>query len=552
MARKRRGRVKEDCKTLRDSDAGETPRSDSGSGSWDASWRSGGGGGSARRSGGVLAGVGSDRASGGRDRPAWAEVDDGDDRLRNLSDKQLWNDCLESLRDRRRWLREWALQRAVRLSESGYRADLWDATDAYWVFEAVRRVVLRRGAAAEMQLAARLVSIGALTVAGAEGPDAVASLLRDTGLHEALLAQLRGRVAEGPCIAADDRLVEALSVSAFAAAAHNADALESAMGALADMLRASRTRASAITSSDDSATSSSSGAFDRARLEGVIRGWALLASVLSPPEALWRHVTEMRVQETLRDWATEPHRGDAATAELQRAAVEAVALIMERCNLSSPPTPKDGDVDIGASPVLSTPIGSDTDDDDTGGERDGIRASPARPPRHPARATAVAADDDNAVARLGSTLQDVLSVTQARRHRLGRRHRNAVRHLERSASGNLLADRVIVSDGREQVCATSYAARRQLDAARRVLGGGLTAHLQHNAFLRQFLLPHAPPLPALDDRSASPSPSDYSAGRSVIDTARERSAPRQHKRERQRARRLKHTRLQPHNGDEVA
>eukprot|EP00166_Cyanidium_caldarium_P001962 ctg_2044.g424 len=397
-----------------------------------------------------------------------------------------------------------------------------------------------------MQLAARLVSIGALTVAGVEGPDAVASLLRDTGLHEALLAQLRGRVVEEPCIAADDRLVEALSLSAFAANAHNADALESVMVALADMMRASRTSASA--------TGSSSGAFDRVRLEGVIRGWALLASVLSPPEALWRHVTEMRVQETLRDWATEPHRGDAAHAELQRAAVEAVALIMERCNLSSPPTPKDGDVDIGASPALSTPIGSDTDDDDTGRERDGIRASPARPPRHPARATAAAADDDNAVARLGSTLQDVVSVTQARRHRLGRRHRSAVRHLERSASGNLLADRVIVSDGREQVCATSYAARRQLDAARRVLGGGLTAHLQHNAFLREFLhlLPHAPPLPALDDRSASPSLSDYSAGRSVIDTARERSAPRQHKRERQRARRLKHIRLQPHNGDEVA
>eukprot|EP00166_Cyanidium_caldarium_P005227 ctg_614.g280 len=101
MARKRRGRVKEDGKTVRDSDAGETPRSDSGSGSWNASWRSGGGGGSARRSGGVLAGVGSDRASGGRDRPAWAAVDDGDDRLRNLSDKHIWNDCLESLRDRR-------------------------------------------------------------------------------------------------------------------------------------------------------------------------------------------------------------------------------------------------------------------------------------------------------------------------------------------------------------------------------------------------------------------------------------------------------------------
>lgn len=386
---------------------------------------------------------------------------------------------VESLCDKRRWVRDDALTRlTARLCAGVPSAALELRSVGEELADGLLRHSLKRGDAAEAAAAARLLGVLVLTLADGDdsGPAGAAAVA--TRAAEALL--FRGRYAS---CAAPGAAAEAAALCLFLAS-DDVTETDEALVALERALTPAGVRA------------------NKAVAAPAARAWTLLASTLRPA-ALVSRVSRgsyvrvapgspptgpppMSVAASLRKLATQLVDGDARLA-----AAQALGLILEV-------RAEEGDSDNDSDPGGDVPWGGDTtDEDDTDGGVGGGRPHRSEAAKASAAAAAAAAAAARAARRqaeadsmglVAAALADVALESTSTGSRVPKSQRAGRRALAAAATAGVdgrggEADEVTLGDG-EVVVAETVGDRRRLDAFRRLLGSGLRPHLEANSVVR--------------------------------------------------------------------
>ncbi|GAB0496842.1 hypothetical protein MMPV_008163 [Pyropia vietnamensis] len=388
---------------------------------------------------------------------------------------------VESVCDKRRWVRDGALMRlTARLCAGVPSAALELRSVGEELADGLLRHSLKRGDATEAAAAARLLGVLVLALVDGDGGGPAAAAAVATRAAEALL--FRGRYAS---CASPGAAAEAAALCLFLAS-EDVTETDEALGALERALTPGGVRA------------------NKAVAAPAARAWTLLASTLRPA-ALVSRVSRgsyvrvapggpppsgpppVSVAASLRKLATQVVDGDARLA-----AAQALGLILE---MRSEGEDTDDNSDLGADAQWG---GDTTDEDDTDGGMGGV----GRPRRsEAAKASAAAAAAAAAAARaarrqaeadsmglVSAALADVALESTASGSRVPKSQRAGRRALAAAATAGGdgrggEADVVTLGNG-EVVMAETVGDRRRLDAFRRLLGSGLRPHLEANSVLR--------------------------------------------------------------------
>lgn len=386
---------------------------------------------------------------------------------------------VESLCDKRRWVRDDALTRlTARLCAGVPSAALELRSVGEELADGLLRHSLKRGDTAEAAAAARVLGLLVLTLADGDdsGPAAAAAVA--TRAAEALL--FRGRYAS---CAAPGAAAEAAALCLFLAS-DDVTETDEALGALERALTPAGVRT------------------NKAAAAPAARAWTLLASTLRPA-ALVSRVSRgsyvrvapgsprtgpppMSVAASLRKLATQVVDGDARLA-----AAQALGLILEV-------RAEGEDSDDDSDPAGDAPWGGDTtDEDDADGGVGGGRPHRSEAAKASAAAAAAAAAAARAARRqaeadsmglVAAALADVALESTTTGSRVPKSQRAGRRALAAAATAGVdgrggEADVVTLGDG-EVVGAETVGDRRRLDAFRRLLGSGLRPHLEANSVVR--------------------------------------------------------------------
>lgn len=430
------------------------------------------------------------------------------------SESEALAECLDSLTDRRRWLREAALRRARRLTDSGLRMDLWNETLLEQLIEQALRGPLRRGSLSERREVCRLIGTSTLTlVAINDQTETIEALLQRTRLEAVLLqsaSEASSTAADPEWIQWQECLVETVCLLRFLTAADAA-----AVGDTMQQLERYFV--------DESPTGLE---IEREQLwtndqvvAAAIRGWALLASAL-PPSQVWLRLNRRPIRQSLEFWAIRDDWKKTSTPrETCLAATEAIALLLEHCHgveadaLDEQHSSDQQEARFAVGSAYSSAASSSSTETSLSADvtvaADDSVTSVARPPGVPQRtlSSSSSSSSSTGLANLGKALEKVASTAERHRHRLGKRNRSLLRLVTRSATQRIGADTISLRQRQrhERIEASSWTQRRQLDALRRACGCALAPQLEGNAYLRDLfgLDVHGTATPATLDASSS-------------------------------------------------
>jgi hypothetical protein len=465
------------------------------------------------------------------------------------SESEALAECIDSLTDKRRWLREAALRRARRLTDSGLRRDLWNETLLEQFIEQALRGPLRRGSLVERGEVCRLIGTSMLTlVAITDQTETLETLLQRTRLETQLLqlatATAPAAVPDPEWIQWQECLIETVCLVRFLTAADTV--------AVAEMMQKLEQYFLIDACSRHVPGKNQHWANDQV-VACAIRGWALLASAL-PPGQVWLQLRHRPIRQSLETWATQDDWKKTSTfRETCLAATEAMALLLERCHgIETDDWREQFDSDQVAADTGSEPPYSSADSDASVEASDHLANasfagtdewmdSDADTPQEPSPSSS------NGMAELGKALERVASTATRHRYRLGKRNRSLLRLVARSATQRVGADTMSIRQQRrkERLEAQTWSQRRQLDAFRRACGRALAAQLEGNTFLRDLFGLHgtgAGTPGAPEASSSDPEHSDVPG--SGVDTPRRNRRPGTHpeqvrRQARQKARRQK-------------